>query len=80
MLCCWVRGAVALKNEPFRTLLDRLHRFLRLQRRLACPEYELDTLIHSLGVADFNVALFLPKLADMQALRGTLSLPLPELS
>lgn len=73
-------GGLALVEEPFRRLLDRLHRFLRLQRRLACPEYELDTLIHALGVADFDANLFLPKLADMQALRGTLRLSLPELS
>jgi len=73
-------GGGALVKEPFRKLLDRLHRFLRLQRRLACPEYELDTLIHALGAADFNAALFLPKLADMQALRGTLRLSLAELS
>ena len=73
-------GGLALVEEPFRRLLDRLHRFLRLQRRLACSEYELDMLIHALGVADFDANLFLPKLADMQALRGTLRLSLPELS
>lgn len=73
-------GGVALVDEPFRKFLDRLHRFLRLQRRLACPEYDLDTLIHALGATDFNAPAFFSKLADMQALRGTLRLSLPELS
>ena len=73
-------GGAALVEKPFRELLDRLHRFLRLQRRLACTEYELDTLIQALGGADFNTPLFLPQLADTQALRDTLRLSLPELS
>jgi hypothetical protein len=73
-------GGVELANEPFREFLDRLHRFLRLQGRLDCSEYDLDTLIHALGVNDFDAPLFLPKLAATQALRDMLRLSLPELS
>ncbi len=72
-------GGAALQYLPLRVLLDRLHRFLRLQRHLGCSEYELDTLIQLLGVTDFNAASFIEHLADMQALRNALSLPLLEL-
>lgn len=73
------RGA-ELINLPLRTFLDRLHRFMRLQRRLACTEYELDSLIHQLDLTDFNAASCFENLADLQALRDSLKLPLLELT
>ncbi len=72
-------GGVALVEEPFRMLLDRLHRFLRVKRRLDCSEYDLDGVLHALGVADFDATGFFSKLADVQTLRQTLGLSLPEL-
>ncbi len=73
-------GGATLTDEAFREFLDRLHRFLRLQQRLQCSEYELDGLIHALGVADFDAADFVPKLAAVQALAAALRLSLAELS
>ncbi|GAA1970923.1 hypothetical protein GCM10009776_37390 [Microbacterium deminutum] len=73
-------GGAALADVPFRAFLDRLHRFLRLQHRLDCSEYDLDALIHALDVGDFDGPLFLPKVAAAQGLRDALRLPLPELS
>ncbi|GAA1980208.1 neuraminidase-like domain-containing protein [Microbacterium pumilum] len=73
-------GGVALADVPFRAFLDRLHRFLRLQHRLDCSEYDLDALIHALDVRDFDAPLFVPKVAATQALRDAVRLTLPELS
>ena len=68
-----------LADQPLLAFLDRLHRFLRLRRRLACTEYELDALIHALGAVDFNAPRLLPKIADAQALRYTFGLSLGKL-
>jgi hypothetical protein len=83
---CLLDGAVLAYEDgaPFKDLtlrkfLDRLQRFMRLQRRLECSEYELDTLLALLGIADFNAALFIERLADLQSLRDTFGLPLLEL-
>ena len=73
-------GGAALVDKPFREFLDRLHRFLRLQRRLAYPEYELDTLLAALGVSDFDAKEFVADMADVQSLRLALKLPLNELA
>ena len=68
-----------IANEEFRSFLDRLHRFLRLQRRLGWSEYELDATIEALGVKDFNQRDFIAKLADLARLRESLDLPVGEL-
>ena len=73
------QAGAALPDQPFREFLDRLHRFLRLQRRLACSEYEFDTVLAALGVGDFDAKDFFADLADVQSLRLALKLPLNEL-
>ncbi|MFH0344526.1 MAG: neuraminidase-like domain-containing protein [Chromatiales bacterium] len=83
---CAIAGAVLhqdgspLTGPSLYRFLDRLNRFLRLQRRLGRSEYELDGLIAALGVADFDAPAFIPSLADVQALRKALGLGLSELS
>jgi hypothetical protein len=69
-----------LTGEEFRSFLDRLHRFLRLQRRLGWKEYELDLALQALDVEDFDANGFFPKLAEMQSLCDTFSLPPNEVS
>ncbi len=68
-----------LPAAAFRDFLDRLHRFLRLQRRLDCTEYDLDELLTALGTRDFVHPAFIPQLADVQTLRAALGIGLPEL-
>lgn len=84
---CAVEGAVLidaagaeLAGAPLRTLLDRMHRFLRLQARLDADEYTIDTLIQALAVGDFDAPQFFEKLAAMQALRRDLRVGLAEMS
>jgi hypothetical protein len=83
---CSVDGAVLvdaagaeLAGAPLRAVLDRLHRFLRLQSRLDCDAYTLDTLLVALGVADFDAPKCFERLAAMQALRHELRLGLAAL-
>ena len=83
---CALEGAVLtradgteLTAEEFRSFLDRLHRFLRLQQRLGWTEYELDTSLAALGVEDFDANGFLSQLATMHSLRETLDVPPAEL-
>ena len=85
-VACSLDGAVlvgqdgtALAGTALWTFLDRLHRFLRLQRRLDSSEYEVDSLVEALGVNDFDAPLFFQKLADAQTLRSDLRLTLTEL-
>ncbi len=73
-------NGIEFTADEFQSFLDRLHRFLRLQRRLQCTEYELDTLLVALAAADFNADGFLSKLAAMQVLRDAFGLSLSELS
>jgi hypothetical protein len=67
-------------SDEFQSFLDRLHRFLRLQRRLRYTEYELDTVLAALAAEDFNADGCLSKLADAQALQSTFGLSITELS
>ena len=73
-------GGTELTGVPFRELLDRVHRFLRLQRRMACTESELDVLIAALGFSDFDEPNCIPHLADVKALRDALGVGVAELS
>lgn len=68
-----------LSGVEFRAILDRLHRFMRLQRRLGWTAYELDTALRSLGVQDFDAPRVFPRLAAVQTLREALALPVSEL-
>ena len=73
-------GGVELAGEALRSFLDRLHRFLRLERRLGWTEYEIDRVVAALGIADFNDQDVPAKFADLKTLHGTLGLPVSELS
>jgi Salmonella virulence plasmid 28.1kDa A protein len=68
-----------LADKALRSFLDRLHRFLRLQRRLAWTEYEIDMVVTALAIDDFDAEDFLVKLADLRTLHDTLDLPVSEL-
>lgn len=67
------------RNEAVKGMLDRLHRFVRLQRALGWTPHELDTALASLGEgADPLNTTFLERLAQLVALRERLGLPLEE--
>jgi hypothetical protein len=83
---CAVDGAriartdgAALTPEIMARFLERLHRFVRLQRRLGWTAYELDAALVALRVGDFDEPDFLPELAALASLSSELGMPVGEL-
>ncbi|HEB92098.1 MAG TPA: hypothetical protein ENI94_01195 [Gammaproteobacteria bacterium] len=68
-----------LPDGVVKEFLDRLHRFLRLQQRLGWTVYELDHVLDTLEIQEFNEPLFFSGLATIQKLKTAYRLTVEEL-